>query len=238
MLDRLQPRAWFIHDSYDFEARSYHTRNDPHERARRLAEGNDDVRAALTGVAAYLARGRRPFGEIVHVASNHNMHLDTWLKDYRAAADAANAGYWHALNAAWHEAIAAGASSRWLIHEHALRNLVPDRLEGVRFLSEGESYVVCQGVGPIECGLHGHVGPRGGRGSLPSLARIVERVNIGHGHGPGIRDGAYMGGTLSRRDAAWANKGPGDWQPSSIITLPNGKRSLVTQWDDGRWRLT
>jgi hypothetical protein len=63
-------------------------------------------------------------------------------------------------------------------------------------------------------------------------------VNIGHGHGPGIREGAYMAGTLSRRDAAWANKGPGDWQPASTFTYPNGKRSLVTQWDDGRWRLT
>jgi len=238
MLDAMKPRAWFIHDSYDFTARSHHTRNDPHERARRIAEGHDDVRAALAGVAAYLARLRRPFGEMVHVASNHNMHLDGWLKDYRAAGDAVNAGYWHALNAAWHEAIAAGASSRWLIHEYALRNLATDRLEGVRFLSEGESYVVCQGVGPIECGLHSHVGARGARGSLPSLARIVERVNIGHGHGPGVREGAYMSGTLSRRDAAWANKGPGDWQPASTFTYPNGKRSLVTQWDDGRWRLT
>jgi hypothetical protein len=238
MLDSMKPQAWFIHDSYDFTARSHHTRNDPHERARRIVEGNDDVRQALAGVSAYLAQLRRPFGEIVHVASNHNMHLDNWLKDNRGCADPVNAGYWHALNAAWHEAIAAGASSRWLIHEHALRHLAPDRLDGVRFLSEGESYVVCQGVAPVECGLHSHVGARGARGSLPSLARIVERVNIAHGHGPGIREAAYMAGTLSRRDAAWANKGPGDWQPAHIFTYPNGKRTLITQWDDGRWRLT
>lgn len=237
MLDMLRPRSWFIHDSYDFTPRSHHTRNDPHERARRLVEGQDDVKAALSLTASYLAKLRRPFGEMVHVASSHNMHLDGWLKDYRAASDAVNAGYWHTLNAAWHEAIAAGVSSRWLIHEYALRTLSPDRLDEVRFLSEGESYVVCQGIAPIECGLHSHVGANGARGSLASLARIVERVNIGHGHGPGIRDGAYMSGTLSRRDAAWSNKGPGHWQPAHIFTYPSGKRCLVTQWDDGRWHL-
>ena len=235
MLDRLQPRAWFIHDSFDFTARSHHTRNDPHQRVMRVAEGQDDVRAALSLTARYLMRLRRGFGELVHVASNHNMHLDLWLKDHRAFGDPINARLWCELNAAWMAALEAGAGARWLIHEHALKSLEPSLAEA-RFLGEGESYQVCQGVAPVECGLHSHVGPRGSRGSLANLSRIVERVNIAHGHGPGIREAAYMAGTLGRRDMAWSNKGPGDWQAAHIVTYPNGKRTLVTQWADGRWR--
>lgn len=237
MLDALRPLTWFVHDSYDFTARSHHTRNDPHERARLLHNGHDSVRDGIRLASILLGQIRRDFGQLIHVASNHNMHMDGWLKDTKAAGDPVNAGYWHRLNAIWHEAIEQGAGGRFLIHEEALRAESFDRLDGVRFLHEGESFSICQGVAPIECGLHSHVGPRGARGSLTNLANVVERVNIAHGHAPGIKNGAYRAGTLGRRDLLFATKGPGDWQPASILTYETGKRTIVTHWDDGRWRL-
>jgi hypothetical protein len=235
IIDTLRPSVWFAHDSYSFIPRSHHTKSDPHERVRRITEGNDIVQDEIILTADFLSRLNREFTKIVHVASNHNMHLDTWLKDFKAAQDPVNCRYWHELNAKYYQAIEAGADSRWLIHEAALR--AERNLDHVTFLSEGDSFVICGDTSPIECGLHSHIGPRGARGSVVNLSRIVERVNIGHSHKPGIKESAYQSGTLSRRDPAYATRGPGDWFPSHILTLPTGKRTIVTQWPDGRWRL-
>jgi len=237
MLQELRPDEWFAHDSYSFAPRSHHTIKDPHERAMLHRAGNESVQAEISAVAQYLAQVRALGPDIVHVASNHNMHLDRWLKDPSAHIDPPNARYWHQLNAKWHAAIENSADHRYLIHEEAMRDEVPDRLEGVIFLSEGDSYPICRGVNPIECGLHSHIGPKGARGSISNLSNMPVRMNIGHSHTPGIKEGVYQSGTLARLSIAYANKGPTSWAPAHIVTYPNGNRSIITQWDDGRWRL-
>lgn len=237
MIEVLRPSVWFAHDSFSFAPRSHHTIKDPHERARLFHGGNDNVQAEIRLVSQYLARLRNQGPEIVHVASNHNMHLDKWLKEGSAHIDAPNARYWHELNMKWHRAIEHGANHRWLIHEEAMRAESQDRLEGVRFLAEGESYEICQGVNPIECGLHSHVGPRGARGSVNNLSNVPVRMIIGHGHSPAIKEGVRRSGTLGNRQPSYAAKGPGDWMPAHVIATPNGKTQTITQTEDGRWRL-
>ena len=233
MLDVLKPKHQFIHDSFDFTARSHHTRNDPHERARRIVEGRDSVAQMLDGAAAFIAGLRRDWSRVVHVASNHNIHLEKWLKDPDGAFDPVNARLWHQLNADWHGAIEAGDDTP--PHARALAQRLPGALADVTFLREGESYVICQGVHPIECGLHAHIGPRGARGSPASLSKIVERVNGAHTHEPCIREAAYFAGTSGRLDMPYASKGPGAWHHADIVTYASGARTIVTH-QNGRWR--
>jgi len=233
MLDTLKPRLQFIHDSFDFKARSHHTRNDPHERAKRLAEGCDSVEEMLRETARFLAATRRQRTVSVHVASNHNSHLEKWLKDPAGAFDARNARVWHRLNLAWHDAIDRGDEA-FLGHVHALQNAGQD-LGDVIFLAPGESFLVCQGRAPVECGLHGDTGPRGARGSPANLHKIVERVCCGHTHEPRIVEGAYYAGTCSRLDLDYAKRGPTAWHHAAVVIYPTGKRAIVTM-QNGEWR--
>lgn len=227
ILDILKPKHQFIHDSFNFTARSHHTRSDPHERARRIAEGRDSVEAEIQATADFLAAVRRPWSTVVHVDSNHNQHLHRWVKDPAGHADAANARYWHEMNAATHRAIELG-DTEFLIHEHALRRAAPDGLEGVVFLRAGQSYQVCQATSHVECGLHADIGPNGARGSAPAFARVVERINGAHGHHPIIRESYYQAGTSSSLDMEYNTKGPGMWAHAHIAVYPSGKRTIIT----------
>lgn len=234
MLDTLKPRYQFFHDSFDFRRQSPHTRNDPHERQRLRTAAEPDVDTMLRRLGEFIARTRRPWCRSVHVASNHNIHLDKWLKDTSIAGDPAHAILWHELNHAWHKALRDG-DLEFNPHAHAIKTRAVDLLDDVTFLREGESFQICQGAQAVECGLHGHAGPSGARGSLTSLARIVERVNIGHSHAPGIREGAYQAGTSSLLEMGYNDGGPGPWDQSDIVTYPNSKRAIVTL-AGGRWR--
>jgi hypothetical protein len=234
LLDTLRPQHNIVHDSFNFSARSHHTKNDPHERVKRLAENKDAVEPEIQMASRFLAAIRRQWTKVVHVDSNHNQHLHKWLKDESAFRDPVNAAYWCELNAAAMRAAEAGEDD-FLIHEHALRRAASDRLDGVIFLRAGQSYVVCQGTAPVECGMHGDIGPNGARGSPTSFARIVERVNVAHTHSPAIREAVYYAGTSSLLDMKYNSKGPGAWAHSHILNFESGKRSIVTM-HGSRWR--
>jgi hypothetical protein len=234
MLDELKPRHQFFHDSFSFKARSHHTRKDPHERAQLREEGgmSDSVAEMLVGTAQFLRDTRRSWCRSVHVPSNHNNHLHSWLKDPAGHEDPINARIWHELNAAWFAAIDNGDGLEFSAHAHALEM---HGVEDVTMLHQGQSYLICQDTSPIECGLHGDVGPRGSKGSPTGLAKVVERINSAHTHEPQIRDGLYVAGTSSRLDLPYATKGPGAWHHAEVITYPNGKRTVITL-QNGAWR--
>lgn len=234
IVDALRPTYQFFHDVFDFTARSHHSRNDPHQRARLLAMGMDNVEDGIALAAQFLERSRRAWSTSVAVFSNHDgQHIVNWMRDANAAADPVNAYYWHLLNAAYHRAIRSG-DVEFMPHEFALREVSGDRLANVRFLREGESFVICQGVAPIECGLHAHVGPGGARGSAASLSKIVERANGAHSHSPAIREAFYQAGTSSTL-MPYAARGPGAWHHADIVTYKTGKRTIVT-YCGSKWR--
>jgi hypothetical protein len=233
ILDTLRPRHQFFHDSFDMKARSHHTRNDPHERAMRIVEGINNVETMLDQTSQFLHAAQRDWCKSVHVASNHNFHLDQWLKDPQGAFDPTNALIWHELNAAYHRGIREG-DIRFSVHAWALQHRRWD-LSDIAFLKEGESYVICQTTQPVECGLHAHMGPRGARGSPSNLSKIVERINGGHIHEPRIVEGAYFAGTSSKLDMIYNTRGPTAWHHSLIVTYGSGKRTIVTL-QDGAYR--
>lgn len=234
ILDALQPRYQFIHDSFNFTGRSHHTRNDPHERVRLRAAGQESVEAEISLAAGFLAAVRRPFVQTVHVDSNHNQHLHKWARDPEGISDPVNARYWCELNVAALTAAEHGDRD-FILHEWALRRAEPSSLEGIVFLRAGQSFTICQAVGAIENGLHGDIGPSGARGSAPAFARIVERATGAHGHHPVIREAYYQAGTSSRLDMHYNTRGPGNWAHSHVITYPNGKRAILTMVGP-RWR--
>ena len=237
MLDVLQPHKQFAHDLTDFRPRNHHSINDPHLMAMFHANGTSSVKDGLLCSAVWLANAARPWSQVLVVESNHDQALERWLKDPRSASDPINAGYWHELNAYMHKELA--AQRRPHVFEHAIRTIAPEysiHLANVRFLREDESYEICRTpTSPgIECGMHGHRGPNGSRGSIRNLRNIGKRANIGHSHEAGIMDGVYQSGVSAPLDMGY-NVGPSSWSHTHIVTYPNGKRTLVTI-RNGKWR--
>lgn len=240
MLRTLNPAYQFIHDLTDFSARNHHNIKDPYFLAEKYHRGEDSVRDAIVSSAAFLEAISATGTQTVVVESNHDLAFRKWLREADIRSDPQNAEYFHVNNAAIHRAIRNDVSD-FSIFEYAIRKVT--HLDNVTFLREDESFVICNDteaegegriIGGIECGMHGHLGPNGARGSGANLRHIGRKANIGHVHSAGIIDGVYMAGVTCELDMGY-NKGPSSWSHSHIITYPNGKRTIVTI-KRGKWR--
>jgi hypothetical protein len=228
MLDVLRPKEQHVHDLLDFYARNHHDRKDPHRMFRRHVEGKDRVEDEVEEAARVLMEIDRPWCRTVVVDSNHDQAMSRWLRESDYREDPLNAVFFLRAQLAQYEALAA-RDDRFHLLEWALRRYgAPER---VRFLREDESHVIC---GDIECGMHGHLGPNGGKGSPQALARMGRRANTGHTHSAAIFEGLYVAGTSSKLRLGYT-AGPGSWSHSHVITYPNGKRAIVTMYS-GKWR--
>lgn len=237
MLDILRPQHQFVHDLSDFRARNHHNIKDPYFLAEQFHNGINIVENGIGMAYQFLKKVSRPWCQTVVVESNHDQALQRWLADPFGRMDAANAYYWHELNSYIHKQIRTG--QQYHVFEHAVLRASVNRggrPVNLQFLKEDESYEIAasaSGQG-IECGMHGHRGPNGRRGSPASLRGIGRRCNLGHTHSASIIDGIYTAGVSAKLDLGY-NKGPSSWSHSHIVTYPNGKRTIVTMRGK-KWR--
>lgn len=234
MLRVLKPKYQFIHDLTDFRARNHHNIKNPHFLAESLWGGYSSVEDGMIcahDTLRYLSTTLDFDTTVVVVESNHDLAFRRWLAEADIRHDPLNAYYYHTANAALHAAIRDG-NTDINIFEWAMRRIHP--LPGVLFLTEDDSFVIVEAENGIECGMHGHRGPNGSRGSMQALRRLGRKCNIGHVHSAGIVDGIYAAGISCKEDLGY-NKGPSSWSQSHIVTYHNGKRAIVTM-TNGKWR--
>lgn len=232
MIDTLRPLYQFMHDTVDFRPRNHHDVGNPHAMFQRFVEGEDSVEDELRDVVHHLEFADRPWCEMVVVDSNHDNAFTRWLREADYRKDPPNAVFFLEAQLRKYQAIRDGDENFHLV-EWALRRLGCP--EDVRFLREDESFVILHERGwGIECGMHGHLGPNGSRGTPRGLRRMGRRANTGHTHSTEILDGMYVAGTSTKLDVGY-NKGPSSWTHSHIVTYPNGKRAIVTMYG-GAWR--
>jgi hypothetical protein len=229
IVETLDPAALIWHDLLDGYARNPHHAGDPFIAAAKMASGLGNVRAEVEHAIEFVSartRGR----ESVIVASNHDNFLQRWVIADDWKRDPANAAFYLETAAAMlrsvkmtgHGTEYADPFAYWV-----------GRLRGkarVRCLGADESYK----LGDVECGMHGHQGPNGARGSIKNLARLGTRVISGHGHTPGIEEGHYRTGTSTPLRLEYTH-GPGSWLNTHCAVYANGRRSLITIID-GEWR--
>ncbi|UXO93740.1 DNA transfer protein [Pseudanabaena phage Pan1] len=232
ILDSLMPSHQFVHDVLDFRARNHHEAKNCHQLFKRWRDASDNVREEVQRVKALLDDIERPWCTTVVVDSNHDNALERWLREADYRADPQNAIFFLERQLAKYKAL-----ERRDENYHVLRDTL--RSEGlsdrVLFLGPDDSFVLCDdGSGGIECGMHGHLGPNGSRGTPIGLSRMGRRANTGHTHSAQILDGLYVAGTMSRLRLDY-NKGPSSWSHSMIVTYPNGKRTIIT-CRNGKWR--
>jgi hypothetical protein len=235
MLDSLQPEFQFAHDTLDFHSDNHHDRLNPHRRYELYITGQTAVEQEIQSVARFLFDIQRKNCETVVVDSNHDNALERWLREADHKKDPANAIFYLEAQLAKYRAIRRGDKNFHLL-EWAVKRAFRDKqavnadLQNLKFLREDESFVICRDRnGGIECGMHGHLGPNGARGSIAAFAKMGRKANLGHSHTAGIRDGIYQDGTSSELDLGY-NRGPSSWSWTHTITYQNGKRTLVTVW--------
>lgn len=233
MVDVLKPRFQFIHDLTDFSARNHHNIRNPHFLAEMHFKKSSSVREGMVQAARMLLQMQRNDCINVVVESNHDQAFKRWLAEADISIDPENAEYFHDFNAAIYRNIRMG--NKFNPFEAAVRGCVGvDDLRCTVFLNEDDSFVICGDENGIECGMHGHRGPNGSKGSPNNLRRLGRKANTGHTHSAGIIDGIYTAGISCREDLGY-NVGPSAWSHSHIITYPNGKRAIITI-DQGKWR--
>jgi hypothetical protein len=229
LLDRLQPRHQFFHDLSDFSPRNHHNIKDPHFLFANYRAGTDNVEEALMGCSSFLHETQRDFCNSVVVQSNHDNALLRWLKEVDYRQDPVNALFFLECQTSIYRQLADGVSSP-PIFEQVLRDFQPAALNGVKFVSEDDSYMIC---GNIECAMHGHLGANGARGNPRHYTRMGSKSNTGHTHSPQIVDGAYVAGVSGSLDMGY-NRGLSSWDHSHIVTYANGARAILTMME-GRW---
>jgi hypothetical protein len=236
MLDTLRPKFQFMHDVVTFMGPSHHNIKKPFMMFLRSVQGFMDVKAEFTRAAAMLDTAMRSWCRMVSVDSNHHHHIARWLQEQDGRRDTKNIEFWLEMQRRVYKAIREDKREPNFLSEAlyaAAEN--PKALRSVHFLDGGESYVICADAnGGIECGSHGDLGPGGSRGNTRVYTTLGRKMNKGHDHKATIMDGVYSAGTCSNLNPDWA-AGPNAWSHSHIVTYPNGKRAIITMWND-KWR--
>ena len=222
MIDILKPKFQFMHDVVDFYARNHHRIKNHFSMYQRWITGTDSVEEEMCRVKDFLnEESNREGCTTIVVDSNHDNALERWLLEADYKSDHANAMFFLETQLLKYKAITMNDENFHLI-ESVLTNMGVD--PRVQFLREGTSFLIC---GEIECGMHGHLGSNGARGSTVSLSKAGRKTNTGHTHSAQILHGAYVAGTSSRKRVEY-NKGLSSWSHSHIITYGSGKRAIVT----------
>jgi len=231
ILDQLEPREQFFHDTIDFSARNHHNIKDGHFLHEMRVKGTDNVEAEFIDAARFLSTtAYRDWCKSVVVTSNHDQAVEIWLRNHAALMDATNIKFWHRLNYYCHHEIDEGRMPRPFAFA-LMCYMGEELLNNVTMVHEDDSYLI---LGSIQAGLHGHLGPNGARGA-PKNLRTVGKANTGHTHTAGIVDGVYTAGAYGLLDMVY-NKGLSSWSHSLIVTYPNAKRAIYTIKNGKAWR--
>lgn len=225
----LAPKVQVIHDVFDgLSVMKYpHLRKEHHTIYQGYALGTNKVYKEIADTSDFL-NIVQDYSEItVVVNSNHDQMLQHWLQARSYKEDPENADFYLDAERFMYNQLSKGKRKPNLLEWACRRH---NDLKDVSFLKEDESFLVHD----IECGMHGHLGPNGSKGSIYNLARMGYKSFIGHTHAAGVFEGAWQVGTSSKMDMGY-NAGPSSWSHTHGVIYPNGKRALITMRRD-RWR--
>lgn len=229
IMDHLRPADVVLHDVLDFLARNHHRRNDPHENFRLHVSGHSsvthDIHVAMLTLLLLSGEGRR----LHAVQSNHDDAFYKWLREADFRTDPENAELFLRASLTVYEHLRDGNPLPTPL-ELAMVSAGCEEARNVHFVGENDSLLL-EGV---ECGMHGHHGPNGARGSAQALLGIGKKLVVGHSHTARIVDGVFSVGVTGKLRMGY-NNGPSSWSHTHCVIYPNGKRALLTP-TKGKWK--
>lgn len=229
IIEQLRPEVLVWHDLLDGYSRNPHHAKNPFIEMSKRYNGNrlHDVRDEVYDTVQFLNEMTIKHGcSSIVVQSNHDDFLRRWIVDNDWRLDPENAEFYLETALAMARSVKTGPGGSEV--QNPFTYWV-NRIAGndkIRCLHNDESFIVAG----IECGMHGHRGPNGARGSRNNLSKIGVKSCIGHSHSPGIEGGCYQAGTSTKLRLEYT-QGPSGWMNTHIIIYANGKRSLINVID-------
>lgn len=226
LLSRIKPKVQVFHDVLDGYFGSHHHERDPFLKVSKHWSGDDDGQAEIQQLIDTLNELMVCDRNYI-VQSNHDEHLDRWLKDTDWRRDPRNAELY--LTLALEGVKAAKAGQPFSALECAVKSEVPEAI----FLRRNDQL----NVKGYALQYHGDKGPNGARGSRKAFDRIGCKSVIGHSHGPGREKGCIQVGISCIYGLEYAVGSPSNWMQTACIGYPNGKATLIN-CINGRYALT
>jgi hypothetical protein len=229
IVETLDPEVLVFHDVIDGETVNPHDVGNPFLAEAKRQAKRQDVRAEIQEMVDFVntrASGR----SAVIVDSNHHEFLSRWVVRADWKTDLKNAAFY--LETAQAMLASARMTPGGADYGDPLVHWVKKLGAGsnIQCLGRDESFKLAG----IECGMHGHRGPNGAKGTLKNLSRLGTKVISGHSHQPGIDEGHYQLGTSTPRRLAY-QRGPGGALNTHCVVYATGARALITIID-GAWR--
>ena len=225
LIDDLKPLNLIIHDLFDFSSRNHHNIKDCtfiHRQHVKNASVKNDIQT-MSNVLDTLADAL-PADSVTHVIeSNHDLAINTWLKNADFKIDPQNAvTYLTCMLALYEHQESSNEPFNMLeyVYEKIGQGETPK--ENLIFHKTDESVIIAK----TQMGCHGHNGINGARGNPASFRKLGTPMNTGHTHSAGITGKVYTSGVTATLDMDY-NKGASSWSIAHILTYENGQRQLI-----------
>lgn len=207
LCDYLKSESIILHDVFNGHSISHHERKQPFQLLKREDNGTDSLSSELKMMTDFFKLYKEY--NFVMVRSNHDEFLDRWMNDVD----------WRKSNNKRQYL----SLSSMLIDDDDNKGVIPAiikdlDIKNVRCLGIDESFRVKD----WECGMHGHLGSNGSRGSVVQFKNLNTKNVTGHTHSPCREDGHCSVGTLTFLRVGY-NKGASSWMNSNFVIYPNGK---------------
>lgn len=211
LLDIMKPKHTIIHDIFNGQSISHHTKNYPFELLELEERGLDNVEKEIKEMFDWVEK--RKGYNLVIPAANHNDWLDQWLDKTDWRKERNKKAYLKYANVK-----AEGKAKKGLVA------YLLDKEFGneVTTLDYNGSYRVLD----WELALHYDKGANGSRGSATQFKNLNTKSIGGHGHSAFRYDGSFAVGTLTQKDMGY-NKGLSSWSVSNVLVYPDGKAQHI-----------
>ncbi len=231
IVELLDPEYLIWHDLFDGYATNPHHAGNPFIAQAKYQARLGSVKEEIDHAVKFLqdrSKGRKS----IVVSSNHDNFLSRWIISTDWKTTPGNAAFY--LETAAAMLASSKITARGAEYADPFAYWV-EKLKGaaeIRCLGADESFKLAD----IECGLHGHRGPNGSKGTLKNLSRLGARTITGHSHTPGIEEGGYAVGTSTPLRLEYTS-GPSSWLNAHVVTYASGKRAILVIVD-GSWRVS
>jgi hypothetical protein len=234
MIPFFRPKKLFWHDLEDGGSVNHWAQQNPFVSGARYFARQGSASEEFYSALAFVSENTPLDTESYIVASNHNDWLHRWIleRDWKTLSPRDRGFYLKVASKLYEQSkLLTGDDAEKLNAFIMLAKEHFANVPNIKVLDYEESAVV-EG---IECGMHGHYGPNGSRGSARNMRRIGVKSIIGHSHTPAIEEGCYQVGTSTKLSRGYTH-GPSSWLNTHCLIYPNGKRTLLNVID-GKWRL-
>lgn len=223
---KLKPQAQVFHDVLDGYFGSHWHESDPFLKLRKHLSGADDGRSELEDTLMKLNDCLLCDKNYI-TKSNHDEHLDRWLKETDWRKDPRNAKFYLDTALAWVTAITNkkpfDTLQYWAEQFGVADNLTFLKRKDVISI---KGYVVS---------MHGDKGANGAKGSIKGFSGLGSKSIVAHSHSPGRNKGCIQVGLSAIYGLEYAVGSPSSWMQTCAIIYPNGKVSLINIVN-GQWR--